>query len=227
MGPHTSIEVHSPQVVVLEEPNSRNWFTIYFKWIKPFNAATSTPVQMMDTTKSRRFLRNVQWTPADHCELNTANEIIWKENELLIIPQEHIDLLLHSVYKDPKMRGGRDQIYQYIKENFVGVSRRRIMEFLRNQESYQLWFREKKPRITTPIFISEVNGHWQVDLINFQKYNERGFKWILTVVDVFSKYLWAGSLKNKSAEEVKEAFSHIFKERRPIVLQARSLRIQY
>jgi len=47
----------------------------------------------------------------------------------------------------------------------------------------------------------------------------RGFKWILTVVDVFSKYLWAQPLKNKSAEEVKEAFSHIFKERRPIVLQ--------
>jgi len=44
-------------------------------------------------------------------------------------------------------------------------------------------------------------------------------KWILTVVDVFSKYLWARPLKNKSAEEVKEAFSCIFKERRPIVLQ--------
>jgi len=64
-----------------------------------------------------------------------------------------------------------------------------------------------------------VNGHWQADLINFQKYNERGFKWILTVVDVFSKYLWAIPLKNKSTEEVKEVFSCIFKERSPIVLQ--------
>jgi len=91
----------------------------------------------------------------DHCKLNTANEVIWKENELLIIPREHIDLLLQSIYKDPKETGGRDRIYQYIKENFVGVSRRRIMEFLQNQESYQLQFREKKPRITTPIFSSE------------------------------------------------------------------------
>jgi len=49
--------------------------------------------------------------------------------------------------------------------------------------------------------------------------NERGFKWILTMVDVFSKYIWARPFKNKSAEEVKETFSHIFKERRPIVLQ--------
>jgi len=66
----------------------------------------------------------------DHCKLNTANEVIWKENELLIIPGEHIDLFLQSVYKDPKVTGGRDQIYQYIKDNFVGITRRRIMEFL-------------------------------------------------------------------------------------------------
>jgi len=42
MGPYTIVEVCSPQVVVLEEPNSRNWFTINIKQIKPFNAATLT-----------------------------------------------------------------------------------------------------------------------------------------------------------------------------------------
>jgi len=41
-GPYTIIEVHSPQVVVLEEPNSRNWLTINIERIKPFSAATPT-----------------------------------------------------------------------------------------------------------------------------------------------------------------------------------------
>jgi len=41
-GPYTIIEVHSPQVVVLEEPNSRNWLTVNIEQIKPFNAATLT-----------------------------------------------------------------------------------------------------------------------------------------------------------------------------------------
>jgi len=40
MGPYTIIEVCSPQVVVLKEPNSRNWFTINVKKIQPCNAAT-------------------------------------------------------------------------------------------------------------------------------------------------------------------------------------------
>jgi len=41
-GPYTIIEVHSPQVVVLEEPNSRNRLTINVERIKPFNAANPT-----------------------------------------------------------------------------------------------------------------------------------------------------------------------------------------
>jgi len=39
---YTIVEVRSPQVVVLEELNSRNWFTVNVKQIKPFNAATLT-----------------------------------------------------------------------------------------------------------------------------------------------------------------------------------------
>jgi len=41
-GPYTIIEVRSPQVVVLKEPNSRYWLTINVKQINPFNAATLT-----------------------------------------------------------------------------------------------------------------------------------------------------------------------------------------
>ena len=38
---------------------------------------------------------------------------------------------------------------------------------------------------------------------------------LLTVIDIFSKYGWVVPLKNKTGVEVAEAFSKIFKERRP------------
>jgi len=57
MGPHTIVGVCSPQVVVLKEPNSRNWFIVNVEQIKPFNSATPT------TPNSRRFSRKVQLTP--------------------------------------------------------------------------------------------------------------------------------------------------------------------
>jgi len=59
-----------------------------------------------------------------------TDEIIWKLNELLMIPTELADVLLKFIYDDPKTTGGRDQIYQYVQENFAGISRRRAMEFL-------------------------------------------------------------------------------------------------
>jgi len=46
----------------------------------------------------------------DYCELklNMTNEVIWKSNELLVIPTELADQLLKSLYNNPKTTGGRD-----------------------------------------------------------------------------------------------------------------------
>lgn len=57
-----------------------------------------------------------------------------------------------------------------------------------------------------------INDTFQVDLIEmipFAKQN-RGYKYILMVIDVFSKRAWAKELKNKTGEEVTKAMSLIF-----------------
>ncbi len=56
------------------------------------------------------------------------------------------------------------------------------------------------------------NQFWQADLNEMIPYkNEnKNFKYILTVIDVFSRYAWALPLKNKTAGEVKSAFVKIF-----------------
>ena len=38
---------------------------------------------------------------------------------------------------------------------------------------------------------------------------------MLTVIDIFSKFVWIVPLKPKTGQEVANAFSRIFKERRP------------
>ena len=48
----------------------------------------------------------------------------------------------------------------------------------------------------------------------FSKDN-KGIKYLLTVMDVFSKFVWIVALKRKSGKEVADAFSRILKERRP------------
>ena len=48
-----------------------------------------------------------------------------------------------------------------------------------------------------------------------RNYKDKNYNYILTVIDVFSKYVWAIALKNKSGHEVSKAFQQIFKERIP------------
>ena len=44
------------------------------------------------------------------------------------------------------------------------------------------------------------------------------YNYILTVIDVFSKYAWAVPVKRKTGEEISNAFEKIFKERTPTKL---------
>ena len=48
----------------------------------------------------------------------------------------------------------------------------------------------------------------------FSKDNN-GIKYLLTVIDMFSKLVWIIPLKRKTAQKVANAFSRILKERRP------------
>lgn len=56
---------------------------------------------------------------------------------------------------------------------------------------------------------------WQADLVEMQPYasDNKGFRYLLTVIDAFSKYAWAIPVKNKSGNEVAKAMESIFVKR--------------
>lgn len=62
---------------------------------------------------------------------------------------------------------------------------------------------------------------WQADLIDIQLYSKynKGFKFILIVIDTYTKYLWVQALKNKSANQVTQGMSSILKINHPKFLQ--------
>jgi hypothetical protein len=71
--------------------------------------------------------------------------------------------------------------------------------------------RVKFPRRHTEI--RDINETLQMDLVEMNPYSRsnRGFKYILTIIDIFSKFAWALPLKNKSAIEVHKVLAKFFK----------------
>ena len=50
-----------------------------------------------------------------------------------------------------------------------------------------------------------------VDMSHFARHN-RGYKYLLTVIDVFSRYAWVMPLKTKTGKEINRAFSSVLKK---------------
>ena len=64
------------------------------------------------------------------------------------------------------------------------------------------------------VVMKGLNETWQVDLIDMQKYAKinRNYKYILTIIDILSKFAYTVPLKTKTEKEVANAFSSILKK---------------
>jgi hypothetical protein len=62
------------------------------------------------------------------------------------------------------------------------------------------------------VVVKEIDEIWGADLVDmgFCKDKNDDYRYILTVIDCFSKYAWAVALKNKDAQTVTDAFMKIF-----------------
>ena len=77
-------------------------------------------------------------------------------------------------------------------------------ELLQQVLSYTLHKPVRKRFPTAPTLVFGRDEQWQMDLVDMQKLSKwnKGYKYMLTVIDVFSKVGWAEPLKTKSAKDM-------------------------
>lgn len=97
-----------------------------------------------------------------------------------------------------------------------------VSKWLQSQEAYTLHkpvIRKFKRRVT---LVSGINDQFQCDLIDMQKFKKENdnFAFILTVIDVFSKYAWAKPLKTKKGKEVADQLEKVLAEQKCRSLQS-------
>ena len=67
------------------------------------------------------------------------------------------------------------------------------------------------------IIVNHIDEIFAADLAEMQKFTKlnKGYQYLLTCIDIFSKYSWVIPLKDKKGINVKNALQKIFKERSP------------
>ena len=65
------------------------------------------------------------------------------------------------------------------------------------------------------IVINHTDEIHSCDLVDMQKYSRmnKGYRYIFTNIDIFSKYAWVFPIKSKTIKEIKSCFEKIFKQR--------------
>jgi hypothetical protein len=135
-----------------------------------------------------------------------------------------MDKLLQKIYYDPENEGsfgGIDKLYKKAIEHDPSITRDDVKEWLSEQLTYTLHKQVVRKYKRNPIIVTHINKQWEADLVDMKEFSNKnkGFNYILTVIDCFSKYAFAEPIKQKSADLITKAFKDIFKERKPSYLR--------
>ena len=120
--------------------------------------------------------------------------------------------------KNPASFTGPDKLYRLVKkEGKYKIGRTRIKQWLQDQDSYGLSRNVVRTFPRSRYVVNTIDSLWEMDLADFsniQSSND-GYRFLLVVIDVFSKFLWVQPLKDKRAQSVIKALKVILSGRKP------------
>ena len=122
--------------------------------------------------------------------------------------------VLQAIYYDPKHAAGFASVKKLATAS--GLSEARVKAWLRAQPTYTLHTMARKTYPTRQYIVHDIDEQWQADLadVSLLAKRNKGHHFILTVIDIFSRYAWTRPLKSKHGKEVAAAFKDIFAEGR-------------
>lgn len=121
---------------------------------------------------------------------------------------------LINIYNDPNYGfSSLDSFYKKLKEMKIDVDYKKVKEFYNKQKINQV-FKEPKRKERSTINAYSLFACLQADLMDIKKFKSynSGYKYLLNVIDVFSRYAWSIPVKSKKSIEISESLEKIFKE---------------
>ena len=97
-----------------------------------------------------------------------------------------------------------------------GYTKKQVREWLQSQDTCTLHKPTRRRLPRRHVVVYGIDHQWQaglVDLAILSSYNT-GFKYLLTCIDVLSRYPWVVPLTDKTGKTLKDAFQVIFKSGR-------------
>lgn len=130
-----------------------------------------------------------------------------------------VDALISRVYYSPATGfQGAQRVLGHIRRLHPtsNVNLKQVSDFISRQEVAQIHRQVPKQKVFRHILAQLLDEHWQADLIDLPRLEKsnNGYRYILVVIDIFSRFLWTIPLKNKTGGAVAQAFRQLLGEGR-------------
>lgn len=139
--------------------------------------------------------------------------------------EEEEDKILRDYFKDiyydrvfPASYSGIEKLWNYIKvdkDRPESVTKEKLIRWLRKQETYQVHTRPPKKYPTEAIIVEGLDEIWDADILHLPTEKpslNKNYKYLLGVIDLFSRFVWGRLLKSKGGAETARAFQDILAE---------------
>ncbi len=137
--------------------------------------------------------------------LTRVNKMNYDENEVI------------NVWKSVGFPG-IVKLQKILREKNIHIKYKNLIEIINKQKTAQIHKTfKKKQKIIGHIISYAKNNKWQLDLSDMSAYSSknRGYKYILLAIDIFSRKAFAEPLKTKSESDVTTAFIKMTKREKP------------
>ena len=137
--------------------------------------------------------------------IDTTKTILKKEKP------EIIDLTeVKKLFKDPKFALlSKDKLKKKLEEENKALKTKDIDDFYDKLEINQLTKIQKK-KVFNSVFAYYPGGTYQIDIIVYNKYEIHKYKYILVVIDVYSRYVQVRALTNRENPNIIKNIISIF-----------------
>ena len=111
---------------------------------------------------------------------------------------------IYSNVSDPGSYGSVLGLYRAAKEAGLKVTVKDVETFLKTQDTYTLHRNARKNFKRNRTIVYGIDEQWQIDLAdlkNLTRHN-KGFRYLLCCIDVFSKYAFVVATKDKKGPTI-------------------------
>ena len=129
-----------------------------------------------------------------------------------------LEQALARLFYNPRAPGsyGGLKALQHAVDRRLKPKKDKVLQWISGQDTYTLHKPVRRKFQRSRVMVSSMDDQWQADLVDVAKLSREneGYRYLLTCIDVLSKYAWVVPIKDKTGKTLVQAFSSILEEGR-------------